>query len=225
MTSRLEDLIGKVFMVVVFLYLALGQFGSIVAIIQNRDSIDFWSLALTSRVLGLLFLFMVVALTIFRQAPKQSAAGIEPRLTALAGTFALMLLIVLPTGSVGPEMLALATALMIIGSALSIYCLLWLGRSFSIMATARSLVTSGPYGLVRHPLYAAEAISVIGFLIANWSAAALIVGVIQFAFQFRRMVNEERVLRSTFPEYADYARVVPMFIPKALMPLTVPERG
>jgi protein-S-isoprenylcysteine O-methyltransferase Ste14 len=128
-----------------------------------------------------------------------------------------MLLVVLPTGSVGPEMLMFSTLLVIVGSALSIYCLFWLGRSFSIMATARTLVTGGPYAVVRHPLYAAEAISVVGVMIANWSLAALLVGVVQFAFQFRRMANEEQILRTTFPEYLTYAARVPMLVPRPLI--------
>ncbi|MBS3648092.1 isoprenylcysteine carboxylmethyltransferase family protein [Pseudaminobacter sp. 19-2017] len=225
MISKLEDVLGKAFIVVVFFFLAMTQWASIVVIIRDRDSVDFWILVLSSRVLGLLFLCLVVGLTVVRHAPKLSAGGLEPRLSALAGTFALMLLVVLPTGSVGPGLLAGSTILIAIGSALSIYCLSWLGRSFSIMASARSLVTSGPYGVVRHPLYAAEAISVVGVLIANWSAAALLVGAVQFAFQFRRMFNEERVLRRTFPEYANYAATVPMFIPRLPMPMPRPERG
>lgn len=217
MTSRLEDITGKVFIVLVFFYFTLKQLASIVAIIRFRESIDFWELVLSSRALGLLFLCMVVGLTVIRLPPKHSAKGVEPRLSALAGTFILMLLVVLPAGTVGPELLLVSTALIAIGTGLSIYCIFWLGRSFSIMATARALVTSGPYAVVRHPLYAAEAISVVGFLIAHWSVAALVLGAAQFAFQFRRMFNEEHVLRCEFPEYADYASRVPMFIPRTLI--------
>lgn len=214
MNIKVEDLIGKVLIVLVFFYLLLGQIASISAIIRSRGEIDFWPLVLSSRLLGLLFLCMVVWLTVIRLPSKQSAAGVEPRLTALAGTFGLMLLVVLPRGSAGPAMLAISNIVIVAGSALSIYCLIWLGRSFSIMATARSLVTSGPYAVVRHPLYVAEAVSSAGFLIANWSLAALLVCLAQFGLQFRRMFNEERVLESTFPDYRAYADKVPMFIPR-----------
>lgn len=213
MISRFEDSFGKVFLLLTFLFLALKQTGSIVKIIRMRETVDFWPLVLSSRLMGMLFLCLVVGLTVVRLPPRQSADGIEPRLSALAGTFGLMILIVLPRGTGGPGMLIVSTVLMLIGAALSIYCLFWLGRSFSVMATARKLVTTGPYAIVRHPLYAAEALSAIGFMIANWSLAALLVGAAHFAFQFRRMFNEERVLRRTFPEYASYASSVPMFIP------------
>ncbi len=219
MISRLEDVVGKVFLVLVFFYLALQQLTSIVTIIRLRGSMEFWPLALSSRLLGLLFLCFVVGLTVVRLPPRQSADGIEPRLSAIAGTFGLMVLVVLPRGTVGPGALIASTVLILIGTALSIYCLFWLGRSFSVMATARNLVTAGPYATVRHPLYAAEAISAVGFLIANWSLAALLVGAAHFAFQFRRMFNEERVLRRTFSEYASYASSVPMFIPRPFAPV------
>ncbi|MCY1303544.1 Phospholipid methyltransferase [compost metagenome] len=136
-----------------------------------------------------------------------------------------MILVVLPRGTVGPGLLIASTILTLIGAALSIYCLSWLGRSFSVMATARRLVTTGPYAIVRHPLYAAEAIGALGFLIANSSLAALLVGGTHFAFQFRRMYNEERVLRRTFPEYASYASQVPMLIPRSLTPVAGARRG
>jgi len=218
MKGRIEDLLGKALMAGAFSYLTFEQVISVIATIRFRHGIELWPLALTSRVFGLVFLVLIVFFTITRLPPKDSAAGIEPRLTAIAGTFILMILVVLPTGSVGLELRVLATILVVVGTLLSIYCLCWLRRSFSIMATARRLVTNGPYSIVRHPLYVAEALTVIGVVISNWSMAALAVGIAQFALQFRRMQNEERVLRSTFPEYDDYASRVPMFIPRPPLP-------
>ena len=57
--------------------------------------------------------------------------------------------------------------MIVFGTLASVYCLYYLGRSFSIMACARELVTHGPYGVIRHPLYVAEAITVLGIIIAN----------------------------------------------------------
>jgi protein-S-isoprenylcysteine O-methyltransferase Ste14 len=130
--------------------------------------------------------------------------------TAIAGTFALVLLAVLPPGGGGPMMKFAALVLMLVGTIFSIYCLHYLGRSFSIMASARELVTHGPYGVVRHPLYLAEGISTVGIVLLNWSVGAMLLGLAQMALQFRRMHNEEKVLRAAFPVYA--ARV-PMIVP------------
>jgi len=37
--------------------------------------------------------------------------------------------------------------------------------------------------------------------------------VVHFFFQVRRMVNEEKVLSATFPEYREYAQRTPRMIP------------
>lgn len=107
----------------------------------------------------------------------------------------------------------LSAALILTGNALCIYVLSRLGRSFSIMAEARTLVSDGPYGIVRHPLYLAEQIPILGIFIQFASVPAAVLVALQFAFQLRRMFNEERLLRETFPEYAAYmtrtARLIP----------------
>ena len=78
----------------------------------------------------------------------------------------------------------------------------WLGRSFSIMAEARRLVTHGPYSIVRHPLYLAEEVAVIAVGLLNFSALSMVVLAAHWALQLRRMHNEEKVLTAAFPEYA-----------------------
>jgi protein-S-isoprenylcysteine O-methyltransferase Ste14 len=91
--------------------------------------------------------------------------------------------------------------------------LLRLGRSFSIMAEARRLVTDGPYAIVRHPLYLAEQIAILGAFIQFASPWAVVIVVVQFGCQVQRMRNEESVLLLSFPDYAAYkertARLIP----------------
>ena len=102
------------------------------------------------------------------------------------------------------------------GSAVfSIYSIFCLGRSVSIMAEARRLVTHGPYARIRHPLYLGEEIVLLGItleFISPWAVALLIC---QWAFQMRRMSYEELVLKGAFPEYETYmartARLIPGF--------------
>jgi protein-S-isoprenylcysteine O-methyltransferase Ste14 len=213
MYSRFEDILGKALMVVIFGYLLVQQIASVIVMLNGTAEVDYWLLVVISRVFSLIFLVMVVYFTITRLPPKDSIEGVEPRITAIGGTFFMMLLIVLPTGTVGPELRVLSTVMIVFGTLFSSYCLLWLGRSFSIMATARELVTSGPYKFVRHPLYLAEGLTVLGIIISNWSLVAIAVGIVQFGLQFRRMYNEERVLRRTFAEYEEYAERTPLFIP------------
>ena len=86
------------------------------------------------------------------------------------------------------------------------------------MATARELVTDGPYKIIRHPLYGAEVITIVGVAIGHWSPWAALLGVVWLGLQIRRAQNEERVLRDCFPAYADYARRVPMLLPGFILP-------
>ncbi|HSF91886.1 MAG TPA: isoprenylcysteine carboxylmethyltransferase family protein [Paracoccaceae bacterium] len=214
MNSKTEDILGKLTLVVIFSYFTAKQATSVIALLNTPWGFDNWLLVLASRSASLAFLALILVLTITRLPPTDSAAGIEPRISSIIGTFALTILVLLPTGSVGPTLLVISIVMVILGTLASVYCLYFLGRSFSIMASARALVTSGPYGIVRHPLYLAEALTVLGIIIANWSVAAVAVGAIQIAFQFRRMQNEERVLRNAFPEYEhNYAKKVPMIVP------------
>jgi protein-S-isoprenylcysteine O-methyltransferase Ste14 len=122
-------------------------------------------------------------------------------------------LAVLPRQQLPPIALGFALMLVIAGMLTSFVVLRWLGRAFSIMAEARRLVTHGPYRLVRHPLYVCEELAVIGTFIQVLSPLAAVIFIMHAVFQVRRMLNEEAVLRATFPEYEHYARRTPRLIP------------
>ena len=68
--------------------------------------------------------------------------------------------------SIRPAVLAGVSA-----SVLGVLTLSFLGRSFSVMPEARRLVTTGPYSIVRHPLYLFELLGVVGILLAGSLAA------------------------------------------------------
>lgn len=218
MNKKLEDNLGKLAMLLVFGYLACQQALRIAGIILHRAETPMWGLSLAALISSTIFLFLILLFTLTRLPPRDSADGIEPRVTAIAGTFIMMLLIILPPGEVGPELRVVSTVLIIVGTMLSAYCIRQLGRSFSIMATARELVTQGPYKIIRHPLYGAEVVTIIGMTIAHWTPAAAALALVWLALQIRRAQHEERVLRETFPEYSDYARRVPMLLPGFRLP-------
>ncbi|RUW34590.1 MAG: isoprenylcysteine carboxylmethyltransferase family protein [Mesorhizobium sp.] len=156
----------------------------------------------------------MLATTVARLAPVKTAGGLEPRIAALVGSFATATLVAVPRVQVSSHLQLVADLVTIIGFILCILCLCWLGRSFSIIAQARRLVTTGPYRIVRHPLYVCEAIVMLGIVLRNpiWPTVAICA--IALAFQYRRLVNEEKVLRAVFPEYGDYIRRVPMLLPR-----------
>ncbi|MBI6545586.1 MAG: isoprenylcysteine carboxylmethyltransferase family protein [Cyanobacteria bacterium NC_groundwater_1444_Ag_S-0.65um_54_12] len=95
-------------------------------------------------------------------------------------------------------------------------CLLALGRSFGIVAAHRGLATSGPYQVVRHPLYSCELAFYSAFLLGNpsWQNFCLLVAC--FSLQTLRANYEERLLLRD-PRYRNYRRKVPYrFIPQLL---------
>jgi protein-S-isoprenylcysteine O-methyltransferase Ste14 len=79
-----------------------------------------------------------------------------------------------------------------------------LGKSFSVTAQARKLVTTGLYSKFRNPIYFFAGIGYAGFMIAwrNWFAFTGFVA--YFLFQFMRARKEAQVLEEAFGD--DYRR-------------------
>jgi protein-S-isoprenylcysteine O-methyltransferase Ste14 len=93
-----------------------------------------------------------------------------------------------------------------------------LGRNWSITLEIRDkhkLVSSGPYALVRHPMYTSFLLIALGqaFLLANWVAG--LTGLIGFAILFFLRVNKEEhmMLENFGPEYRDYMERTKRLIP------------
>lgn len=166
-----------------------------------------------ARVSSALFVALAAATTLTRLPPVRKAAGLEPRIAALLGTFLLTGLAMLPRRELPLSALAMSCSFVVVGMLSSFVVLRWLGKAFSIMAEARRLIVHGPYALVRHPLYVCEEVAVIGIFIQVMSPVALIVLIAHGVFQIRRMLHEERVLKEAFPEYESYARRTPRLIP------------
>ena len=136
------------------------------------------------------------------------AAGGLRRIAALIGVTLLFAIDPLCPRLVDPPtwLLFLSAGMILLGNILALLVLNRLGKSFSVMAEARRLVTDGPYRIVRHPLYATELIAITGIFLPYLSIQAAVLFTVQLAVQLIRMHYEEQVLRQTFPDYADYAR-------------------
>ena len=161
--------------------------------------------------------FFYIAIAIFivmRYRRVAATGGLYPRVVALLGSFLLLLLVpFLPRDELSSALDLLSILLMLSGSILATVVLLYLGRSFSILPEARRLVVTGPYRLVRHPLYATEMICMVGLVIQFALWPAVIVFLIQCMFQLERMRIEEQLLSRTFPEYEIYANNTARLIP------------
>jgi len=82
-----------------------------------------------------------------------------------------------------------------------------------VMPEARRLVTTGPYSIVRHPLYLFELLGVIGILLQMRSSTGILLLTLIVALQIARARWEEAVLDRAFPEFAAYLQKVPFVIP------------
>jgi protein-S-isoprenylcysteine O-methyltransferase Ste14 len=159
------------------------------------------------------FMLLAASAVILRSAPSGKASGLEPRISALLGTFLIYAIVMLPRRDLSLTEEVVSTLFTMIGNVGAVIALAQLGRSFSIMAESRRLVTTGPYGFVRHPLYAAEEIATIGMFLQFALPWAALLFVVQIAFQLRRMHNEELVLTARFPEYDLYSQTTARLIP------------
>jgi protein-S-isoprenylcysteine O-methyltransferase Ste14 len=164
-------------------------------------------------VASVVFSLILIALLFVRTVPRAKAQGIVPRLAAVLGTFLGTAFLLLPAHQLPVWLQALADAMIIAGTVSCILVILRLGKAFAIMPEARELVTSGPYAIVRHPLYVAEELGVWGMVIqfAGPLAFALLLG--RLTLQITRTVFEERVLAATFPQYEEYRARTWRFIP------------
>ena len=167
--------------------------------------------------LGLYCAFICIPVLIYigRPMPEKRDGRLAVRLLALAGTTMLLIFGALSGG--GPVILRIpgwaheaGTAMLIAAECFAIWGLVSLRTGFSIVPEARRLTQTGPYRLVRHPLYFAEIAAALGLLLqgdpAAWTLLALALFV---AVQYGRTVLEERLLRSALPSYDDYAKRTP----------------
>jgi protein-S-isoprenylcysteine O-methyltransferase Ste14 len=76
------------------------------------------------------------------------------------------------------------------------------------IAERQRVVTTGPYALVRHPMYAGAFLYLLGMPLALGSYWGLVVLVPMMAVIIWRLFDEEAVLARGLPGYADYMRSV-----------------
>jgi len=72
----------------------------------------------------------------------------------------------------------------------------------------QTVISTGPYAMVRHPMYAGVAIMVLGMPLALGSYWGLLFILIEIPILMLRILDEERLLRSELDGYNVYARNV-----------------
>jgi protein-S-isoprenylcysteine O-methyltransferase Ste14 len=210
------SLLGRIaaclwFMVVTALFMR-GLVAMLLATPTAGGSFSDWS-AVLSRCCMIVFFVTLGWLMLSRPSASARREGAIPTIIAFSGTYSVWLIPFLPAGHISPALQMLSAGISLAGSLSIIYAVLYLGKSFSIAPQARKLVIGGPYRFVRHPLYVAEELAVVGVLIqCDWYAAIPFLA-LHIALQIRRMNYEESLLCSVFPDYEAYAQRTARLIP------------
>jgi protein-S-isoprenylcysteine O-methyltransferase Ste14 len=113
----------------------------------------------------------------------------------------------------GPALQTASDVLLVCGMAWSVWSLRTLGRSVSVLAQARDVVSAGPYQLVRHPLYTGEIVTSLGIAIAMNSIGAIACWLGLTGLQIYRAMREEQVLLDALPAYAAYRSSTAALLP------------
>jgi len=197
-----------------FVYLLMGNLRSVISLVnryQQTGSFLFWA-SVSAKSLVVVFVALHCVLFVTRLRPVKKTQGARPRAMALLGSFFFYLLAI-PQGQPSLWQAVAGSLFLCAGTLMALVALSKLGRSWSMMPEARKLITTGPYAIVRHPMYLSEQIAIAGIVLQNFSLYALALFTIHFWIQVQRMKNEEKVLQDTFSEYDDVMGSRPRLIP------------
>jgi protein-S-isoprenylcysteine O-methyltransferase Ste14 len=168
----------------------------------GSSPIDPWTSRLSSFCLA--SFYMLLALLIMTRSPaKAQADGLAPRIAAFAGTYLPWTITLFGrSGQALPNLIS--TVCVLTGMIMMLVSIRHLAGSFSLAPQARSVVKTGPYRWIKHPLYLSEEIAIVGVVLRYLTPVTVIVLVLHIAIQVGRILYEEDLLRRTFPEYLRY---------------------
>jgi protein-S-isoprenylcysteine O-methyltransferase Ste14 len=148
--------------------------------------------------------YMLLALLIMTRSPaKAQADGLMPRIAAFVGTYLPWTITFFgQTDQALPNLLS--TACVLTGMIMMLVTIRHLGGSFSLVPQARSVVQTGPYRWIKHPLYFSEQIAILGVVLQYLTPVTVIVFVLHIGVQVCRILYEEDLLRRNCPEYSSY---------------------
>lgn len=107
--------------------------------------------------------------------------------------------------------------LLVAGLAVASVALLHLGEAVTPLPEPRpgaELVATGLYRWVRHPVYSGVLLTAVGWTLVFPSEWTAVVTVALLLLLTAKSGYEERLLRTRYAGYADYARRTPRFVPR-----------
>ena len=148
---------------------------------------------------------MMVVMVLFRRKAKN--LSLHPTDWALAFSATCLSLLARPFPGAAHSWSQFAVLLTIVGVSIQLISKITLGRRFGVVAANRGLCVSGPYRLVRHPIYMGYVLLHVGFVILNPHLWNFCVFAALYAIQIPRLLAEERLLVQD-PAYKAYMQKV-----------------
>lgn len=145
---------------------------------------------------------VVLLFILIRRSPKELSLRLDDWAVGFAGTF-LALLIGPPSGEPLASQI-IVTLFLGAGFAIHFWAKLSLRRSFGVVAANRGVKATGPYRIVRHPMYLGYMVSQIGIILAGPTFANMaVIGACWILFLMRIMAEERVLLHDQI--YQDFA--------------------
>ncbi len=154
----------------------------------------------------LIYLFdqsLVILCILLRRRTNTISMRVEDWLIGFAGTF--LALLFGPTSGTPLLGTAATTGIMLCGLMIHLSAKLTLRRSFGVVAANRGIKSTGPYRLVRHPMYTGYMVSQAAILLAGPTINNAIVLFCGWSLFLWRIAAEERIL-SLDPSYSSLTR-------------------
>ena len=148
---------------------------------------------------------MMVVLVMFRRKAKNLSLRLGDWAMAFSATCLSLLARPFPGQSHSWDQVAIV--LTILGLSTQLIAKFTLGRRFGVVAANRGLCMSGPYRLVRHPIYMGYILLHTGFFLLNPTSWNLVIFAALYTLQIPRVLAEERLLGQD-PEYQSYMQKV-----------------
>jgi len=152
-------------------------------------------------------------------ANQSTGRGRRLPLTGFTALAVLILVRVLRGGSFAvdsPVLGAIGAVVFVSGLLLAVWARVHLGRNWGMPMTERvepELVTSGPYHLVRHPIYSGLILGLIGTALATNLLGLIVAPVLGAYFYYSASVEEKNLIVAFPTAYPAYRTATKMLIP------------
>jgi len=144
---------------------------------------------------------VTVVLIVLARSPKEVAVNLKTCVLTVGATFYFLVVDLVDGVALVPDWLS--QGIQSFAIVWQIVAKLYLGRRFGLLPANRGIVDSGPYRLVRHPIYFGYLIMHVGYLLSAFSLRNVIVYTLLYILQINRLLEEEKVLSrsDTYREY------------------------